>query len=69
VPDGRPIAVEQLAAGQPVQPKKAVAPSLAELESQAIERALERTAGNLSAAARLLGIDRTTLWRKLKKGG
>lgn len=69
VPDGRPIAAEHLAAGQPVQARKVVAPSLAELESQAIERALERTAGNLSAAARLLGIDRTTLWRKLKKGG
>ena len=41
--------------------------SLAEIEQQAIERAMERSSGNVSAAARLLGIDRTTLWRKMKK--
>ena len=41
--------------------------SLAEVEQQAIERAMERSSGNVSAAARLLGIDRTTLWRKMKK--
>ncbi|MEC8424786.1 MAG: helix-turn-helix domain-containing protein, partial [Myxococcota bacterium] len=41
--------------------------SLAEVELQAIERAMERSSGNVSAAARLLGIDRTTLWRKMKK--
>ena len=43
--------------------------NLEALERQAIQRALERTDSNLSAAARLLGIDRTTLWRKLKKSG
>jgi transcriptional regulator with PAS, ATPase and Fis domain len=49
--------------------KKAAPPpiSLAEVEQQAIERAMERSSGNVSAAARLLGIDRTTLWRKMKK--
>ena len=41
--------------------------SLAEVEQQAIDRAMERASGNVSAAARLLGIDRTTLWRKMKK--
>jgi len=41
--------------------------SLADVEQQAIERAMERSSGNVSAAARLLGIDRTTLWRKMKK--
>jgi two-component system response regulator HydG len=40
---------------------------LAELERRTIERALQRTEGNLSAAAKLLGIDRTTLWRRLKR--
>ncbi len=40
---------------------------LAELEARAIERAMERTEGNVTHAARLLGIDRTTLWRKLKR--
>jgi two-component system response regulator HydG len=42
--------------------------SLADVERQAIERAMQRSSGNVSAAARLLGIDRTTLWRKMKKG-
>ena len=40
---------------------------LATLEARAIERAMERTEGNVTHAARLLGIDRTTLWRKLKR--
>jgi transcriptional regulator with PAS, ATPase and Fis domain len=41
--------------------------SLAEVERRAIERAMQRSDGNMAAAARLLGIDRTTLWRKLKR--
>lgn len=40
---------------------------LAEVERRTIERAMERSEGNVAAAARLLGIDRTTLWRKLKR--
>ncbi len=43
--------------------------SLADAEAQAIQRALQATDGNVSAAARLLGIDRSTLWRKLKRSG
>ena len=42
--------------------------NLATLERSAILRALDRSQNNLSAAARLLGIDRTTLWRKLRRG-
>ena len=38
--------------------------TLRELERQQIERALERTGGNVSKAAQLLGIDRRTLQRK-----
>ena len=41
--------------------------NLGEVERRAIERAMERSEGNVAAAARLLGIDRTTLWRKLKR--
>jgi Nif-specific regulatory protein len=39
-------------------------PSLAELESRYITRVLAHTQGNISKAARLLGVDRKTLYRK-----
>ena len=42
---------------------------LEELERQAILEALERCGGNQSRAARELGIDRTTLGRKLRRCG
>ena len=41
--------------------------SLADLERRHILRILARTGGNKQAAARLLGIDRTTLQRKLER--
>ena len=41
--------------------------NLEELERQTIARAMRRTGGNLSEVVRLLGIGRTTLYRKLKK--
>jgi len=41
--------------------------SLADLERRHILRALARTGGNKQAAARILGIDRTTLQRKLER--
>lgn len=41
--------------------------NLAALERAAIGLALERAGGNISVAAGLLGIDRTTLWRKLRR--
>ena len=53
---------------QPVLPS--VAPAilpLAEVERCAIKGALDRTNGDRAVAARLLGIGRTTLYRKLKE--
>ena len=41
--------------------------SLTEMEKDAIVRALEYTKGDRSMAAQLLGIGRTTLYRKLKE--
>jgi DNA-binding NtrC family response regulator len=41
--------------------------TLAEIEAAAIDRALAAAGGNGSAAARSLGIDRTTLHRKLRR--
>jgi DNA-binding NtrC family response regulator len=42
---------------------------LQELERRAIQQALEEAGGNLSQVVRLLGIGRTTLYRKLKSHG
>ena len=41
--------------------------SLREVERELIEKALRRHGGNITEAARELGIHRTTLWRKLKR--
>ena len=41
--------------------------SLAELEHRHIIRVLEATSGNLTAAAKRLGVDRGTLHRKIKE--
>jgi DNA-binding NtrC family response regulator len=43
--------------------------SLAQVEEQHIRRVLSRHRGNATAAARQLGISRTTLWRKLRDYG
>jgi transcriptional regulator with PAS, ATPase and Fis domain len=41
--------------------------TLEDVESMYIRRTVEKTGGNLSRAAKSLGISRSTLWRKLKK--
>lgn len=41
--------------------------SLADVEAQLIAQALDRSGGRLGSAAQMLGIDRSTLWRKLKR--
>jgi DNA-binding NtrC family response regulator len=41
--------------------------TLAEIERQTIEQTLKETGGDKSAAARILGINKSTLYRKLKQ--
>ena len=48
-------------------PRAAESLNLQEMEKRLIRRALTRTDGNKARAARLLGIDTSTLWRKLKR--
>ena len=43
--------------------------SLADQERQAIVDTLDKTGWRLAESARLLGISRTTLWRRLKAYG
>jgi two-component system response regulator HydG len=43
--------------------------TLDEVEKLHIQKVIEETAGNLSRAARVLDIDRTTLYNKLKRYG
>jgi DNA-binding NtrC family response regulator len=56
-------------AAAPAAPAGDESLDLQQLERRAIEEALRRTAGNLARAARLLGIGRTTLYRKLREYG
>lgn len=56
----------QYASGEHLPDPDEVVP-LEELERRAILRALRETAGDKLAAARLLGIGKTTLYRKLKQ--
>ncbi|MFH1113670.1 MAG: sigma-54 dependent transcriptional regulator [Pseudomonadota bacterium] len=44
-------------------------PTLEESEIKLIKRALDETGGNKKLASSLLGIDRSSLWRKIKKYG
>lgn len=57
--DHRPI--------DPLSPSSGGFPKLHEVEEALVKRALERTFFNLAETARLLGIGRSTLYRKLKK--
>ena len=66
---GEPIDLEHLPAGfvEESHHKDDIQGSLAEAEADAIRQALACQNGNMSAAARQLGIDRSTLYRKLKQ--
>jgi len=41
--------------------------TLAQLEAEHIRRVLQHTSGNTTRAARILGISRSTLWRKMRE--
>ena len=63
------LAATAAAPGQPRPanlPARSIVP-LQELERQAIQHALVHTRGDRTTAAQLLGIGRTTLYRKLKE--
>ncbi len=51
------------------QPPADASLAIDSLEREAIERALSRTGGDKAKASKLLGIDRSTLYRKLKRYG
>lgn len=60
---------EELVAWSPlrtVDPEDATPPSLEDVEQAHILRVLEYTGGHQTEAARILGIARNTLWRKLR---
>ena len=68
-------AASRLAEPTPTAPYRVVAAderdtwSLADVEREHILRVLRLHRGNSTAAARQLGISRTTLWRKLRQYG
>jgi DNA-binding NtrC family response regulator len=66
---GEVVLVEDLRLPGEVElaPAEGAMVELAEVERAHIERVLHSVGGNRSEAARILGIDRTTLYRKLKK--
>jgi DNA-binding NtrC family response regulator len=62
---GEEIRAGDLPLGPP--PPRVEETSLAQLERRHIEEVLRQTAGNVSESARKLGIDRTTLYNKIRK--
>jgi DNA-binding NtrC family response regulator len=63
---GAGVATAMAVGGQSIPTPQGVIP-LHELERQAIVKALEYTRGDRTVAAQMLGIGRTTLYRKLKE--
>jgi len=60
----RPLAGSGLSEGYPPEGRF---PTLLEVEQEYVQRVLAHVAGNKSRAAQVLGIDRVSLWRKLKR--
>jgi transcriptional regulator of acetoin/glycerol metabolism len=60
------IALPSLAAAQPMPAEAAASARLEDVELLAIQRVLKEHNGNVSAAARALGVSRNTIYRKLQ---
>ena len=58
---------EGFAGDAPVEAAYPTSMSLAQVEELHIRRVIRDAGGNLSHAARILGISRTTLWRKMRR--
>jgi transcriptional regulator of acetoin/glycerol metabolism len=65
--DAGPALPPQPVPGTAIQVFPNATGSLEDLEATAIQRAVEFHRGNISAAARELGISRNTLYRKLQR--
>jgi len=57
------------ARGEPHPPRPGTMASLEEVERRHVAAVLSHTGGNVSQSARILGIDRVTLYNKMKKWG
>jgi len=68
-PSVRPLWVGDRKVGEVVRLLGERADTLAERERRAILSTLDQTGWRFAAAARLLGISRTTLWRRLRRYG
>lgn len=69
-PTVKPLLVGETKVGEiVVLPRREAPDTLAERERKAIIDTLNATGWRLTAAARRLGISRTTLWRRLKRYG
>ena len=64
-----PGEVQGVAVAEPTQGETGRLPTLEEKECEYIKLVLEQTGGNKTRAAEILGIDRVSLWRKVKKYG
>ena len=69
IPAGAPASAGSPAGHAPAASAPRDEWSLARVEEEHIRRVLARHRGNATAAARQLGISRTTLWRKLREYG
>ena len=68
-PGHLPRRVREVGAAEPERERGGHLISLAEMEKRHIRDVLRSTRGRKGEAARILGIDRATLWRKMKRYG